>query len=676
MALSKYNSNSGNKENKGVNFDIDVDLDYNEEESHSLKSTLTSHSPTGTGSSPHGHKSNTSNTNTNIGMDTAVSVLDHDHHRNHLHNRTNTYNRMKGTGQREQDVKNHSNNIHTGNSIVTQLSSGKRLSSLRHALRRMDGSDSGNVAYSEFKEAIVNKLGLKIPDTQLRDFYNSNSTTVNATGPTANLNNSSSHSIGCYTSTTAGDVREKLVNIDDFICNMQCRASSKMFGLHKNSTISTPTNSTVHAKIVKERQSEATHEEQEYSAVTVEEERVIKKFLHASNKMTTTDPLKLFNDLASHHETDVGSYNDPCRMIPSVSVSAFKDGLSYMGASLSDGEFYTLANALTHHHDDNSSTKGSGMAELTGTGMDKNNIRINVKHAFDSMQKTVVLADQYNRKHRYDALTHNTDKAIRYTQTFKSNESIIDHYAHHLHGSDTRHKSSMLNGPPSDSATHLTGEYDTVGSSKTLKSNGLMWQKLKCSIQDKKESVLDAFQSVPLVQLDSDTNVDSNTNNNNNSNIDPTQRAMPWKTLKQELSKNGIVMGKDDLHQFEYKLFQNKKLENIDTGPVVDTAGSINNEKRDKVMVSLSDICNVVDIPVTIDSNHTEHAVLHHPMEAYNNYDGNIFASSSISTTRGGASLESNNRLCKNDSFSTTYMLDKHKTGEETTIYHKGNRRR
>lgn len=645
MTLGKYQAND--KENE-VNNTLTVDVDVgpaDEEAMLSLKTMLSS-------SSTQSPRKVSATTDT--GAFSPLSIKQ-DHHRYHLHKRSNSneYNRMKGSGtaDRNQDARAHANNIHVGNSIVTQLSSGKRLSSLRHALKKYDGSHSGSVAYSEFKEAIVNNLGLKIPDAELKEFYNAN----------ASCRDFTSNASNCAASTTAGDIREKLVNIDDFICNMQCRASSKLFGLHKNSTISTPTNSTLHAKISRESE-----EEIEYSAVTVEEERVIKKVLHASNKMQTTDPMKLFNDLSAHHETDVGAYNDPCRLIPTVTVSQFKDGLSYMGASLSDGEFYTLANALTHHHADGTSSKGSGLAELTGTGLDKSDIRINVKEAFDTMQKTAVLADQYNRKHKYDAMIHNPSRSVRYTKTFKSDESIIDHYAHHLRKPDKPQRSSVLDVPSSteiDSATHITGEFDGVRESKTLKSNRLMWQKLKYAIQDKKESLLGAFESVEL----KDPNGEAN---------DPTQKALPWKTLRQELNKNGIFLGTDDFVQLEHKLLQHKKMEHVDAGPVLETGGSVNDTIKDSVLVTLADVCKVAEIPLTVDPNHRDKAVAHHPLEAYNNVDGNIFATSTISATRGGACLENNSRLCTNDSLASSYMLDKEISGEETTIYVKGNRKK
>lgn len=320
------------------------------------------------------------------------------------------------------------------NSIISQLGGGKRLGSLRHALRQVDGSNSGVVNYSEFREALVNKLGLKLKDSEVRQLYNKNSLTTS--GSVADRVTAST--VAGSNTNTLGDCREKSVNIDEFVCNLQTRATSHMFGLHKGAVTVMKDATNPHNVIRSTR----------------EEERVIKKVLHATNKILCQDPVKVFSDMAkqtnaakmdrghsghSSSETSHRVYSDS--LLSDVTLRDFQDGLKYMGADLSDAEFYTLSKVLltnnnsTNHNksehevDHNFTVDRDNNAgeQVTEVDITNDSTRLNVKNAFDAMNRTVLLVDRVRSQEREDKL----QKEGRYSASYKSHPSIVDHYHHH-----------------------------------------------------------------------------------------------------------------------------------------------------------------------------------------------------------------------------------------------------
>ena len=184
---------------------------------------------------------------------------------------------------------------------------------------------------------------------------------------------------------------------------------------------------------------------------TREEERVIKKVLNSTNKILAQDPVKVFSDMSKRtnsekldnsHSSSLTShriYSDS--LLSDVSLSDFKEGLKYMGADLSDAEFYTLSRVLlTNNHSTNHNNSeheidhnftvdrdNNAGAQVSEVDINKGSTRLNVKNAFDAMNRTVLLVDRVRSKDREDKL-HNEGK---YSASFKSHPSIIDHYHHH-----------------------------------------------------------------------------------------------------------------------------------------------------------------------------------------------------------------------------------------------------
>lgn len=213
-------------------------------------------------------------------------------------------------------------------------------------------------------------------------------------------------------------------------------------------------------------------------------------------------------------------------------------------------------------------------------------------------------------------------------------------------------------------AAEKASEYTSVGQYKSCVDSSFKWTKLKYSIQDKKDALLQAFtnQDITVQDLESPPAGLSAENRyrapvqRKCEDLDARLKTIPFAKLPKVLKEHGVVLGDDDMHHLQERI-------RVHQHHGSHAHDSHYQETGEDAEVSLKQICHVVGLPLKLDPKNPRRGVVDHPLETVHQRDGNIFNSS-------------RQTMLASDTYATTYLAGEHITGENCMPWNKGNRRK